>query len=97
VFRASLVDLGASPSKVVLVNLEDLWAERRPQNVPGTTTDQRPNWRERARYSLEEMRALPSVRRDLRALDAARRAAREESPAAPAGSLAAGRVRRLGR
>ena len=28
--------LGASPTRVVIVNLEDLWLETRPQNVPGT-------------------------------------------------------------
>jgi 4-alpha-glucanotransferase len=76
VFEASLDDLAAGPARMVLVNLEDLWAERRPQNVPGTSTEQRPNWRERAQYSLEEIRGLPSVRRALRRVDGARPAER---------------------
>jgi 4-alpha-glucanotransferase len=45
--RAALgatVDLARGPAEVVLVNLEDLWLEPSPQNVPGTS-DERPNWR----------------------------------------------------
>jgi 4-alpha-glucanotransferase len=80
VFRASLLDFAASPSRMLLVNMEDLWAERRPQNVPGTSTEQRANWRRRARYTLEEIRALPSVRRALRAVDEARRSVGDRPP-----------------
>lgn len=36
---------------ITLVNLEDLWGERSPQNVPGTTS-RYPNWRRRAARSL---------------------------------------------
>jgi 4-alpha-glucanotransferase len=45
--RAALgatLDLARGPAAVVLVNLEDLWLESAPQNVPGTS-DERPNWR----------------------------------------------------
>jgi 4-alpha-glucanotransferase len=72
VVRAALEYLAAGPARMVVVNLEDLWAQREPQNVPGTTT-QYPNWRRPARYSLEEIRQLPAVRRVLRSMDAARR------------------------
>ncbi len=36
ILTACLSYLAASPARVVLVNLEDLWLETRPQNVPGT-------------------------------------------------------------
>lgn len=52
VLRACLRYLAASPARVVSVNLEDLWGERQPQNVPGTTSE-RPNWLCKAKYMLE--------------------------------------------
>jgi 4-alpha-glucanotransferase len=72
VTKAFLRYLGESRSHVVLANLEDLWGETRPQNVPGTT-DERVNWCRKARYSLEDMRQLPEVTGTLRSLDEARR------------------------
>lgn len=56
--------LAASLAPIALVNLEDLWGETRPQNVPGTHVE-RPNWQRKARYSLEEMAELPEVRTTL--------------------------------
>jgi len=53
VLRGLLKFLGRSEAAMVLVNLEDLWLENRPQNVPGTSW-QRPNWRRKARYAFEE-------------------------------------------
>ena len=50
--RGCLAHLAASASKAVLVNLEDLWLEREPQNVPGTR-EQYPNWRRKAGYTME--------------------------------------------
>jgi 4-alpha-glucanotransferase len=44
----------------VLVTLEDLWLERRGHNVPGTHAE-RPNWRRKARYTLEEFTHMPEV------------------------------------
>ena len=41
---ACLVELAGSDARALLVSLEDLWGEREPQNVPGTTTEH-PNWR----------------------------------------------------
>jgi 4-alpha-glucanotransferase len=74
VLDACLRDLAASPARLVVVNLEDLWFEREPHNVPGTTT-QYTNWRRVARYRLEEIRELRPVRQALRAVDRARRSA----------------------
>jgi len=60
-FRACVNFLAASPAAALLLNLEDLWGETEPQNLPGTTSAERPNWRRRAHYSLEEFARLPVV------------------------------------
>lgn len=66
--RAALSLLASGPAAIVLVNLEDLWLETRPQNVPGTTDQQAPNWRRRAAFALEEFERLPGVAELLRGL-----------------------------
>jgi len=55
-----------------LVNLEDLWLEASPQNVPGTW-EERPNWKRKARYSLEQIRELPWLRATLLMIDQLRK------------------------
>jgi 4-alpha-glucanotransferase len=70
--RGSLVALASSSAATVLVSLEDLWLETRPQNVPGTTTE-RPNWRRKASLSLEAIRRDKRIRSTLRAVDRRRR------------------------
>jgi 4-alpha-glucanotransferase len=72
VLRRSLEHLAASPARLVLVNLEDLWREPEPQNVPGTSTE-RPNWRRKARLSFEEFSEKPEVVETLRRVDELRR------------------------
>ncbi|MGH7467727.1 MAG: 4-alpha-glucanotransferase [Longimicrobiales bacterium] len=69
---ALLACLAASPASLVLVNLEDLWREERPQNVPGTSAE-RPNWRRRTRPSLEEIVNEPEVAALLSRLNEIRR------------------------
>jgi 4-alpha-glucanotransferase len=64
--------LAASPARYVLVTLEDLWLEDRPQNVPGTSSE-RPNWQRRARRSLSEIIGDAAVRRMLNAIGERRR------------------------
>ncbi|HXT13554.1 MAG TPA: 4-alpha-glucanotransferase [Candidatus Angelobacter sp.] len=54
VLGALLAWLKAQGPEIVLVSLEDLWLEKRPQNVPGTSTEH-PNWRRKARLTLEEL------------------------------------------
>jgi 4-alpha-glucanotransferase len=71
VFQACLAWLGASPAEVVLVNLEDLWLETHPQNVPGTSTE-RPNWRRKARLTIEQIQRAPGLREALAVLNQAR-------------------------
>ena len=60
----------------VLVNLEDLWLEPGPQNVPGTGPE-RSNWRRRATHRLETFTAMPAVNDTLRWL------ARAQTPSPP--------------
>ena len=69
---ACLRELASGPARLVLVNIEDLWLEPEPHNVPGTQRE-RPNWRRKARYSLEEMGAVPEVETILRAVNERRR------------------------
>ena len=76
VLRALLAYLAASEAPIVVVNLEDLWLEEEPQNVPGTSAD-RPNWRRKARKSLEDMRSSPEVAALLEVVDRHRRAGAE--------------------
>jgi 4-alpha-glucanotransferase len=77
--------LAGQPAKMLLVNLEDLWLETEPQNVPGTHLE-RANWQRKARYSIEEFRFLSSVTRlldsirRLRAKASASRAASRKRP-----------------
>ena len=57
--RALLEHLATGQAPLLLVNLEDLWLEPEPQNVPGTTTEH-PNWRRAAACTLETMDAEPT-------------------------------------
>ncbi|MCC7343400.1 MAG: 4-alpha-glucanotransferase [Deltaproteobacteria bacterium] len=58
--HGSLRHLAASEAAWLLINLEDLWGEPEPQNVPGTSWE-RPNWLRKAAYSLDNFTALPQV------------------------------------
>jgi 4-alpha-glucanotransferase len=60
VLKACLSFLGKSEAHIVLVNLEDLWLETKPQNIPSTDKEY-PNWQQRAKYSLEEIKRNPQV------------------------------------
>ena len=64
--------LARSPAWAVLVNLEDLWQEERPQNVPGTYRE-RPNWLRKATQGWESVQQSPFIQRVLRAVDSERR------------------------
>ena len=66
-FQAVLRYLGESEAGIVMVNLEDLWGETRQQNLPGTTSEH-PNWRQKARYSLEQMALMPQAAQTLAVL-----------------------------
>jgi 4-alpha-glucanotransferase len=70
--RERLDHLAASPARMVLVNLEDLWHETEPQNVPGTHTE-RPNWQRKARFSFEEFSTRADVMEPLKRVDELRK------------------------
>jgi 4-alpha-glucanotransferase len=53
VLQNILTFLANSDAEVVLINLEDLWGETEPQNVPGVPEK---SWKQRFRLSLEEAR-----------------------------------------
>jgi 4-alpha-glucanotransferase len=57
-----LSSLAASDAEIVLINLEDLWGEREPQNVPGLPER---SWRHKFRLGLEAAQADGSIRRVL--------------------------------
>jgi len=59
-FRAATQFLAKSMANIVLVNLEDLWGEVFPQNVPATQKE-RPNWRRRIRPSIEQICGMAAV------------------------------------
>jgi 4-alpha-glucanotransferase len=72
VLKAALKFLGENPNRLAMVNLEDLWFEKQPQNVPGTC-EERPNWKRKSRYSLQQITEMKDVGEMLETLDSARR------------------------
>lgn len=79
---ACLEELARSAASFVIVNLEDLWLEPLPQNVPGTGQE-RDNWRRKARYALDAMRQRPEVTRAFELMRSGReRAGRRRGPMA---------------
>ena len=82
---ASLGHLARSAAAWVLVNLEDLWLETRPHNVPGTGPERR-NWRRRAAYALEEFSINAEVNATLRWVSSLRPCARGCEPRRPGSS-----------
>jgi 4-alpha-glucanotransferase len=83
--RACLDHLAASAADLVLVDLEELWGERQPQNHPGTGTEGA-NWRRRAVHTLEEARLDAENTDFLRRLTGLR-----PSEATPSSGIAAAR------
>ena len=75
ILKACLSFLAASEARIVLVNLEDLWLETKPQNVP-STEEKYPNWQRKAGYSFEEFCQMPLVFDTLRLIDHLRKRSR---------------------
>ncbi len=63
--------LAGSQAETVLINLEDLWLEQKPQNIPGTTRSQ--NWSHKARYSFEQFTKHPFILQTLKEIDQIRK------------------------
>jgi 4-alpha-glucanotransferase len=70
--------LAESAARYVLVTLEDLWLEDRPQNVPGTSSE-RPNWQRRSRRTLDNIVDGDAINHFLRDIDRRRRLAGKQS------------------
>jgi len=70
--EASLERLAASRAAIVIASLGDLLLEADPQNVPGTGPE-RPNWRRRYPWALDELQRRPEVTSMLARIDSARR------------------------
>ena len=66
--------LAASRAGIVLLNLEDLWGETRPQNVPGTVSEF-PNWRRKAGRRLDDFFKDGGIADLLREIDRFRKTA----------------------
>ncbi len=83
--RGCLDHLARSPADLVLVDLEDLWGERQPQNRPGTGTEAA-NWRRRATRTLRQMQHDTGIADFLRHLHRLRHASAD--PSTPVGGVA---------
>ncbi|MBC7460072.1 MAG: 4-alpha-glucanotransferase, partial [Thermoleophilia bacterium] len=65
---AALQWLARGDATAVIANLEDFWAERDPQNVPGTGSHDAPNWVRRTARTLEQLQTDDALRRRLQRL-----------------------------
>lgn len=70
-FIALLLLLASSSAFAVLINLEDLWLENNPQNIPGTQAPE--NWRRKTRYSFDEFSHSPGITNILNKISLSRR------------------------
>ena len=68
IFGACLARLRRSRAGMVLVYVEDLWLETKPQNVPGSGR-KRPNWQRKLRYTLERFSTQPKIEETLKLMD----------------------------
>jgi 4-alpha-glucanotransferase len=50
--------LALAPSRLMVVNQEDLVKDPDQQNLPATNAEQYPNWRHKMRFSIEELREV---------------------------------------
>ena len=79
-YTACLSYLAASSAQLVLVNVEDVWAETQRQNMPGTGEEQN-NWRRKVRYPLETFSQMPEMLEVLRLVNALRKKDSVDPPA----------------
>ena len=71
VLSALLTWLGRSPARFALINLEDLWLEKRQPNIPGVGS-RYPSWQHRMTHTLRESMDNTGVAHELRAMADAR-------------------------
>jgi 4-alpha-glucanotransferase len=51
--------IARTPSLLAAVRLADLTNEKRPTNIPGTTSDSYPNWKPKLSVSIENLQGVP--------------------------------------
>ena len=71
VLAACLEELARSDASALMINLEDLWGEPEPQNIPGTAGGR--NWRRRARHGVDQLDGVPGLPALLRRIAGLRR------------------------
>jgi 4-alpha-glucanotransferase len=71
VLLAVLEFLADCPAFAFMINMEDLWQETTPQNVPGTRSDL--NWNHKTELSIEEFSNNPEISDILNKVDRLRR------------------------
>lgn len=57
-YLGAIDGLAASAAQMVMINLEDIWEETIPQNIPGTTV-QHPNWQKKFTRTIAQWPSLP--------------------------------------
>ena len=72
VMHACLAFLSSTNACVTLINLEDLWQEEQPQNIPSSGR-MYPNWQRKAKYGLNEFCQMPQVLDILQEIDGLRK------------------------
>jgi len=77
VLKGCLSFLAASQARMLLVNLEDLWFETQPHNIPSTGKEDYPNWQRRAQYAFEQFCQLPQVAGTLQKVNKLRKRGKE--------------------
>ncbi|STX27856.1 1,4-alpha-glucan branching enzyme GlgB [Legionella beliardensis] len=58
--ESNLKFLAGSKAKILILNIEDLWQETKPQNTPASGVDE-PNWRRKFAYSIEQIKTMSVV------------------------------------
>ena len=78
--RDAIMDwMAASPARISLINIDDLWGEARRQNVPGTNVE-RPNWRARHAMTMEELMSNSDILIRLEQLNEIRQTTQDGPP-----------------
>lgn len=54
-----LTYLASGKHNLLLINIEDLWLETQPQNIP---TAEYPSWKKKLQYSLEELKTMDNIK-----------------------------------
>ncbi len=68
----TLTFLAAEKAQYLLINLEDLWLETTPQNIPSLPADKSRNWQHKNRYAIEEFEKNRHITRLLSSIAEAR-------------------------